>query len=279
MNNVGGKGYALWDEQDGFYYDVLYPPAGTPIPLKIRSVVGLIPLFAVDEISADLIDTFPDFRRRAQWFLKNRPEFLDYVETKPTEHGPVPAFLALVNRNRLRRILHYMLSEEEFLSPYGIRSLSKHHQREPYRFNVDGQEHRVDYEPGESSSYLFGGNSNWRGPIWLPVNFLLMESLQKFHHYFGDDYRVECPTGSGRLLTLWEVAAELSRRLSRLFLQGPDGKRPLHGNRERFQTDANWNEYIPFYEYFHADTGAGLGASHQTGWTALVAKTLQQSGE
>jgi hypothetical protein len=187
--------------------------------------------------------------------------------------------LSVVDGDRLRRILKYMLDEQEFLSPYGIRALSRFHQKRPYIFRVNGRVHRVDYEPAESSTGLFGGNSNWRGPVWFPVNYLLIESLQKFHHYFGHDFKVECPTGSGRLLTLWEVAEEISRRLTRIFLRAPNGSRPVHGGAEIFQNDPHWRDLILFYEYFHGDHGAGIGASHQTGWTGLVAKLLQQSGE
>jgi hypothetical protein len=187
--------------------------------------------------------------------------------------------LSVVNQRRLRRVLARMLDENEFLSPYGIRALSRFHLEHPYMLKIDGQEHRVDYEPGDSSTELFGGNSNWRGPVWFPVNYLLIESLQKFHHYLGEDFKVECPTGSGQMMTLWEVAAEISRRLSHLFLRGADGRRPVHGQTEKFQTDPHWRDLLLFYEYFHGDNGSGMGASHQTGWTGLVAKLLQQSGE
>jgi hypothetical protein len=187
--------------------------------------------------------------------------------------------LSVVGAHRLRRVLGYMLDEQEFLSPYGLRALSRYHRDRPYVLRLDGHEHRVDYEPGESTTGLFGGNSNWRGPIWFPLNYLLVESLQKFQRYFGDDFTVECPTGSGQMLTLGEVAAELSRRLSRIFLRSDDGRRAVFGDVERFQRDPHWRDYVPFHEYFHGDTGRGVGASHQTGWTALVAKLLQQSGE
>jgi hypothetical protein len=187
--------------------------------------------------------------------------------------------LSIVDTQKLRRVLQVMLDENEFLSPYGIRALSRIHKDKPYTLHVNGTEHRVDYEPGESSNGLFGGNSNWRGPIWYPVNFLLVESLQKFHHYLGDDFKVECPTGSGQWMNLWEVAAEISKRLTRVFLADEVGRRPVFGGTELFQQKKEWNEYIPFHEYFHGDNGAGIGASHQTGWTGLVAKLLQQSGE
>jgi hypothetical protein len=187
--------------------------------------------------------------------------------------------LSIVDREKLRRVLKLMLDENEFLSPYGIRAVSRHHLDRPYMLTLGGSQHEVKYEPAESSTGLFGGNSNWRGPIWFPVNYLIIESLQKFHHYLGDDYKVECPTGSGRMLTLWQVAEEISRRLTRTFLKDGDGRRPVHGHWEKFHTDPHWRDLLLFYEYFHGDTGRGVGASHQTGWTGLVAKLIQQSGE
>jgi len=198
--------------------------------------------------------------------------------TQTSEHG-IRRQLSIVSRRKLLRILRYILDEEEFLSPHGIRSISKFHARNPYVLTINDREYRVGYDPAESTSGLFGGNSNWRGPIWFPLNFLLIESLQRFHYYYGDQLKVECPTGSGRMLTLWEVAEELSRRLTSIFLRGNDGRRPVFGGNEIFQSDPYWRDLIPFHEYFHGDNGAGLGASHQTGWTALVAKLLQQSGE
>ena len=212
-----------------------------------------------------------------QWFIENRPELGDHIETESTENGP-RRFLALVNRHRLKKVLGYMLDESEFLSPYGIRALSRYHRDHPYIMAVNGNEHRVDYEPAESSTGLFGGNSNWRGPIWFPVNYLLIESLQKFHYFLGDDYKVECPTGSGNTVTLWQVAGEISHRLTRIFERGENGRRPVFGGTEKFQTDPHWRDLIPFYECFHGDNGAGMGASHQTGWTSLVAKLIQQYG-
>jgi hypothetical protein len=197
----------------------------------------------------------------------------------PRPDSRVRRLLSIVSHAELPRVLRYMLDEEEFLSPYGIRALSKHHRDHPYVLSCNGTEHRVDYEPAESATGLFGGNSNWRGPIWFPVNYLLIESLQKFHHFYGDGFTVPFPTGSDRKMTLWDVAAEISRRLTRIFLRGPDGRRPVYGAAEKFQVDPHWRDLVLFYEYFHGDNGAGVGASHQTGWTGLVAKLLQQSGE
>jgi len=279
MNDVGGEGIELWDERDGFYYDVLRTPDGGARRLRLRSMVGLIPLFAVETLDPEIVDALPGFKRRMQWFLENRPELAAHVETESGTEAGVRRLLTLANRQRLTRILGYMLDEQEFLAPYGIRALSRYHREHPYTLPIGDQEYRVDYEPAESATGLFGGNSNWRGPIWFPVNFLLIEALQKFHHFFGDALKVECPSGSGQRMTLWEVAAELSRRLTRLFLRGPDGRRPVYGGTEKFQRDPHWRDLILFYEYFHGDNGAGIGASHQTGWTALVAKLLQQTGE
>ncbi len=272
MNNLGGEKLELWDKEDGFYYDVLHLPDGRHFPLKVRSMVGLIPLFAVETLDSDIVDQLPGFKRRMQWFLENRPDFASHVETLTTEDNRVRRFLTLVNHHRLKHVLRYMLDENEFLAPHGIRAVSRYHREHPYRFVVNGEEHRVDYEPAESSTPLFGGNSNWRGPIWFPVNYLLIESLQKYHYFLGDTFRVECPTGSGRLMSLDDVAADLARRLSQIFLRGTDGRRPVHGGTDRFQQDPQWRDLILFYEYFHGDDGAGIGASHQTGWTALVVK-------
>jgi hypothetical protein len=279
MNNIGRDNVELWDEEDGFYYDVMHTRDGRHIPLRVHSMVGLIPLFAVETLESDVLERLPGFHRRMEWFIKNRPDLTGNVASMETPGRKQRRLLSVVNQDRLRRILKKMLDEREFLSPYGIRALSRFHLENPYILKIDGREHRVDYEPGDSTIELFGGNSNWRGPVWFPVNYLLIESLQKFHYYLGDDFKVECPTGSGQMMTLWEVAAEISRRLSRLFLRGEDGRRPVHGGIEKFQTDPHWRDLLLFYEYFHGDSGAGMGASHQTGWTGLVAKLLQQSGE
>ncbi len=277
MNNVGNDGSALWNEEDGFFYDVLHLPNNEHLPLKVRSMVGLIPLFAVETLESEIVDKLPGFKRRLEWFLENRPDLTAGCMRVPNNGNR--RLLSVVGRDRLRRVLQVMLDENEFLSPYGIRALSRTHKDNPYILRVNGTEHRVDYEPAESSTGLFGGNSNWRGPIWFPVNYLIIESLQKFHHFLGNDFKVECPTGSGQMMTLWEVAAEISRRLSHIFLQTPDGRRPVFGGIEKFQTDPHWRDLILFHEYFHGDNGAGIGASHQTGWTGVVAKLLKQSGE
>ena len=274
MNTLG-----LWDEQDGFYYDLLHRPGQEEMKLKIRSIVGLIPLFAVEAIESDRVESFPGFARRLDWFIDKRPDLTEGVACMRTPGESGRRLFAIVEPEKLRRVLSRLLDEREFLSPYGIRALSAVHRAEPYMLDVEGQTYRVAYEPAESSSGLFGGNSNWRGPIWFPVNYLLIEALQKFHHYVGDSFRVECPTGSGKMLNLAEVAAELSRRLSSIFLRDERGRRPVFGREEKLQRDPHFRDYVPFHEYFHGDDGSGVGASHQTGWTGLVAKLLQQSGE
>jgi hypothetical protein len=280
MNNIAGEGIELWNKEDGFFYDVLHLPTGEARPLKVRSLVGLIPLFAVETLEPEDMNRLPKFARRMKWFLENRPELRNHVVEYDTGKGGEPRrLLSLVNGVRLASVLRYMLDENEFLSGFGIRAISRFHKDHPYIMNVEGHEHRVDYEPGESSTSLFGGNSNWRGPIWFPVNFLLIESLQKFHHFYGPRFQAEYPTGSGKMLSLWDVAAEVSRRLTRIFLRDSEGHRPVHGAQQKFQTDAHWRDLILFHEYFHGDSGAGVGASHQTGWTGLVAKLIQQSGE
>jgi len=248
------------------------------IPLKVRSLVGLLPIFAVDTIEPDLLESMPDFKRRLLWFVANRPHLSGNMASIDAPGLGERRLAAILTRERLARVLRRMLDENEFLSEYGIRSISKYHQEHPYTFHVNGQAHTVNYQPAESQSGLFGGNSNWRGPIWFPINFLLIESLQKFHHYYGDSLKVECPTGSGQMMNLWEVAADLSRRLMRLFLRNEKGQRPIYGGTALFQTDPHWRDLILFNEYFHGDNGAGLGASHQCGWTGLVAKLIQQSG-
>jgi hypothetical protein len=279
MNDMGTDGRSLWNDEDGFYYDVLQLPNGEEHFLKIRSMVGLIPLFAVETLEPEIIDRLPGFKRRMQWFVDNHPDMPEHIETTERSARGVRRLLSLVSRKRLKRVLERMLDESEFLSPYGVRALSRFHADHPYEVAVNGHVSRVDYEPAESSTGVFGGNSNWRGPIWFPVNFLLIEALQKFHHYYGEDFKVEFPTRSGRESDLWHVAGEISRRLIRIFLRGKDGRRPVVGGIELFQNDPHWKDLVLFHEYFHGDNGAGIGASHQTGWTGLVAKLIEQSGE
>jgi len=277
MNTMG-----LWCEADGLFYDVLHLPGGDRVPMKVRSLVGLIPLFAAESFDPDLLARFPAFVKRLEWFIDHRPDLTEGVACMRTPGVAGRRFFSVVDPDKLRRVLKVMLDEEEFLSPYGIRGVSRLHRERPFSLRLDGSEHSVGYEPAESSSGLFGGNSNWRGPIWFPINYLIVESLQKFHHYLGDDFRVELPTGSGRMATLAEVAAELSRRLTRLFLRDRDGRRPCHGTGPealRYRDDPYFRELVLFHEYFNGDDGSGVGASHQTGWTGLVAKLMQQSGE
>jgi hypothetical protein len=277
MSHRGGDRVGLWNEEDGFFYDVLKLPDGAQFPMKIRSMVGLIPLFAVETLEPEVLDRLPDFKRRLEWFIDNRPDLTENLASMRTEGRGERRLLSIADPGQLRRILKYMLDEHEFLSPYGVRALSQIHRENPYVLNVNGTEHRVDYEPGESSTGVFGGNSNWRGPIWFPLNFLLVESLQRFHHYFGNDFKVEFPTGSGNMKTLSDVAGELSRRMTNIFLRDENGRRPVFGNLEKFQVDPHWRDLILFHEYFHGDSGSGVGASHQTGWTGLVTKLIQQS--
>jgi len=274
------RGISLWNEEDGFFYDALHTPDDRIIPLKVRSLVGLMPLLAVETLEADLIESLPDFKRRMNWFFQNRIYLRDGGHVacvkSPGKHSR--RLLSIVNRDRLIRVLRPMLDENEFLSEFGIRSVSKYHEDHPYSFHAAGQAHPISYQPAESESGLFGGNSNWRGPIWFPINYLLIESLQKFNHYYGDEIKVQCPAGSGHMMNLGEVATDLSQRLINLFLDNGNGKRPIYGGQHIFQNDPHWQDLILFHEYFHGDNGAGLGASHQTGWTGLVAKLIHQSG-
>jgi hypothetical protein len=279
MNDRGHGEMSLWNDEDGFFYDVLHMQDGTLFPMKVRSMVGLIPLFAVETIEPEVLNQLPNFKRRMDWFIEHRPDLTGNVASMCAPGVGERLLMSIVNQEQLRRVLKLMLDEGEFLSPYGIRALSQVHRDKPYILDVHGEEHRVDYEPGESTSGLFGGNSNWRGPIWMPVNYLLIESLQKFHYYLGNEYKVEYPTGSGQRGTLWDVAGELSRRLTHIFLRNGDGTRAVHGASAKFQHDPHWRDLLLFYEYFHGDNGSGVGASHQTGWTGLIAKLIQQSGE
>jgi hypothetical protein len=277
MNHIAGGDVSLWDDTDGFYYDVMRRPSGESFPVRVRSMVGLTPLFAVSTLDADTVERFGSFWKRARWFLQNRPELAEHCPMMEVPGRQSRRLLALTSREKLAKLCARMLDESEFLSPHGIRSLSRAHAASPYLLELGGSTHRVDYEPSESRTGLFGGNSNWRGPVWFPVNYLVIESLQRLHHYYGESFKVECPTGSGKWMTLWEVAAELSRRLISLFTVGGDGRRPAHGFHPMAQGDPHFKDHVTFYEYFDGDTGEGLGARTQTGWTALVAKLLEQS--
>jgi hypothetical protein len=273
MNRLGGDG--LWDERDGFYYDRLHLD-GREIPLRIRSLVGLIPLIAVEILDDEVIGRLRGFKKRMDWFLENRRDLTGSISCMSSTGSCTQGqrLLALPSRDRLVRVLRYMLDESEFLSPFGIRSISKVHERQPYVFRINGEEHRVRYAPGESDTGLFGGNSNWRGPVWFPINYLLVEALERYHHFYGEALKVECPTGSGRMMDLGEVAREIGRRLGSIFLPDGEGRRPCHGGDARYATDPDWKDLVLFYEYFHGDSGRGCGASHQTGWTALAAQHL-----
>jgi hypothetical protein len=276
LTNIGECGMGLWDDEDQFFYDELQLPDGRIVPLKVRSLVGLVPLFAVETLEPEMLRRLPDFDRRLKWVLKHRPDLAQLVSRWHEPGLGERRLLSLLRGHRMKRLLRRLLDESEFLSDYGIRSLSRVHLEQPYVFRCNGDELHVSYEPAESSSSLFGGNSNWRGPIWLPMNYLIIESLQKFQHYYGDDFKIECPTGSGKYLTIEATAEELTRRLSRLFLRDENGRRAVLGNDyEKLQSDPHFRDYVPFYEYFHGDNGRGVGASHQTGWTGLIAKLLQ----
>jgi len=276
MNKIGEDGTNLWDEADGFYYDVLHLPDEQQLRLKVRSMVGLIPLYAVETLEPEVLEKLPGFKERLEWFIQNRPDLTKNIASLELPGIGSRRLLAICQPDKLRRVLEKLLDEAEFLSNFGIRSTSRFHAEHPYIFKVDDHSYQVDYEPAESSTALFGGNSNWRGPVWFPVNYLAIESLQKFHHYLGNDFKVECPTGSKQWITLGEVATELSRRLVQIFLRDSQQRRPVYGGTEKFQTDPYWQDLILFFEYFHGDNGAGIGASHQTGWTGLVVKLIQQ---
>ncbi|MGD1096549.1 MAG: glucosidase [Bryobacteraceae bacterium] len=276
MTKIGGQdGHGLWDDQDGFYYDVLNLPNGEMIPLKIRSMVGLIPLFAVETLEPSLLERVPDFKKRLVWVLNHRQDLASLVSRWQEPRAGERHLLSLMRGSRMKKVLRRMLSETEFLSDYGVRAVSQYHRDQPYTFNWDHQSMTVEYQPGESTSGMFGGNSNWRGPIWFPVNYLIIESLQKFHHYYGDDFRIECPTGSGRFMSIDQVATEIGNRLRRLFLKDSSGRRPLFGHHPKMQEDPHFRDYLLFFEYFHGDSGRGVGANHQTGWTGLIAKLIQ----
>jgi len=276
MNKLCGKGVGLWDEEDEFYYDVLHTPGGRNLPLRVRSLVGLMPLLAVETVQWQLIEALPGFKSRLEWYLEYRPDLASLVSRWQEPGMKELRLVALTRGHRMKCLLRRMLDPEEFLSDYGVRSLSKFHQTHPYSITVRGEEKIVSYEPAESQTGIFGGNSNWRGPVWFPINYLLIESLQQFHHYYGDDFKVECPTGSGRFMHLKEVANELSNRLIKIWLRDGNGERAFA---RASQPGLGSSDHYLFHEYFHADIGAGLGASHQTGWTGLVAKLIQQQGE
>lgn len=279
MTGMGAGATGLWDDETEFYYDAVNLPDDRRIRLRVRSMVGLIPLFAVETLEAKHLETLPDFRHRLRFYLEHRPDLCALVSRWEVPGVGQRGLLSLLRGHRMKRLLARMLDETEFLSDFGVRAVSRYHKDHPYVFDQDGQRSTVDYEPGESTSGMFGGNSNWRGPIWMPVNYLIIESLEKFHYYYGDEFKVECPTGSGKFLTIAEVSQELTCRLTKLFLRDVSGRRAVFGPYEKFQNDPHFRDYIPFHEYFHGDTGRGVGASHQTGWTGLIAKLLQPRNE
>jgi len=264
----------MWDEQDGFFYDVLRRPDGSAERLKVRSLVGLLPLCAVTVFGGNVFAKYPESRDRIERFLASRPEIQSSIHEILKPGVDDRMMTSILDDRKLRRVLSKMLDESEFLSEFGIRSLSRFHAEHPYVFNAGGEEYRVSYLPAESDTSMFGGNSNWRGPIWMPMNSLIIRALLQYYLYYGDDFKVECPTGSGRLMTLFQVAEELSRRLANIFLKGENGRRPVYGGAQKLQEDPHWHNLILFYEYFHGDNGAGLGASHQTGWTGIVARMM-----
>jgi hypothetical protein len=275
MANINDEGINLWDEEDEFFYDVLHTANNERYRMKVRSMVGLIPLFAVEVLDQELFDSNPQFTERLQWFLKYRPDLANLISRWTDKGKGERHLLSLLRGHRMKRLLKRMLDEKEFLSPYGVRALSKIYEQNPYEFKLNGDQFTVRYTPGESDTQMFGGNSNWRGPIWFPVNYLIIESLQRFYHYYGEDFKVEHPTGSGNMMTLKAIANELSERLIRIFQKDPTGKRAVFGHHEKQQNDPHFQNYLLFYEYFHGDNGRGVGASHQTGWTGLVAKLIQ----
>ena len=279
MNNLGGKGIGLWDEEDDFYYDVLHTPGGRHLRVRVRSLIGLMPLLAVETIQPALLDALPNFKQRLEWYLVNQPDLCSLISRWQEPGVGERRLIALTRGHRMKRLLRRMLDPEEFLSDYGVRSVSKFHKDHPYVLNMRGEEKVISYEPGESQTEVFGGNSNWRGPVWMPINYLLIESLQKFHHYYGDDFQVECPTGSGQFTTLNGVANELSNRLIRIWLRDDNHERPFARASGKVFDEKRGDDRYWFHEYFHGDIGAGLGASHQTGWTGLIAKLIHQQGE
>jgi hypothetical protein len=279
MSDIAGQGIGLWDEQDNFYYSVLSLPNGQNTPIRIRSVVGLIPLFAVEVIEQELLDLMPHFKSRLNWFLEKRADLADLVSRWHEPGSKSRRLLSLARAFRMKKILQYMLDENEFLSPHGIRAMSRYYLEHPFILDTHGAHYELRYDPADSTSRMYGGNSNWRGPVWMPVNYLIVESLRRFYDYYGDDFKVECPTGSGKYMTLWEVAEELAGRLMRLCLRDEAGKRAAFGDNQKMQTDPNFRDYLQFYEYFNGDNGKGLGANHQTGWTGLIASLISEHGQ
>jgi hypothetical protein len=277
MNSLRDPKKSLWDEEDGFFYDQLISGEHDPVPIRARTMVGFVPLFGAQTVPADTFDRYPDFQRRRQWFIEHRPDLVESVRAM-VEPGPNRnLILGLVRTDQLRRMLTHMLDENEFFSPYGVRAVSRYHKDHPMILNLDGQEYRLDYEPGESITNIYGGNSNWRGPIWMPMNVLILQALKQYHLYYGDSFQVECPTGSGKMNTLEQVAEEIEQRLASIFLY-KEGRRPVFGSCELMNRDPHWRDLIPFHEYFHGDTGRGCGANHQTGWTGLIANILVDLG-
>ena len=268
------SGMDLWNEEDNFYYDRLRFPDGSHVPLKVRSIIGFIPFFAVEVLDDRGIRYCPEFSERMKWFSQNRPDLANLVFGWLGKNQQGKHLVSILNSDRMRLILKHMLDENEFLSEYGIRSLSRYHLDHPYCFKINGDSLHIQYSPGESDNNIYGGNSNWRGPVWIPFNFLIVETLRRFHEYYGNDFKVECPTGSGNYMNLGQVANELGRRLAGIFLKDKNGKRAVFGNNEKLQNDPNFNDYVLFHEYFHGDNGKGLGASHQTGWTGLIIRYL-----
>ena len=276
MQSIGGEKLNLWDEDDQFYYDMLHKEDGSAMLLKVRSMVGLIPLFAVEVLTSDMLDKLPAFKRRVEWVLNNRPDLASLISRWYEPGKGESRLLSILRGHRMKMILKRMFDESEFLSDFGIRSLSKYHQENPYKFAFDGGSMQVDYTPAESTGDMFGGNSNWRGPIWFPMNYLILDSLSKFSDYYGTDYEVEYPTNSGQMMNIKDAAMGVSKRLLAMFTPGKDGKIPMYGEYEKMQSDPNFKDNHLFFEYFDGDTGKGLGASHQTGWTGLISEIIRQ---
>jgi len=273
MNHLGESG--LWDEKEGFYYDQICYPSGEAEPIRVRSLVGLIPLIAAETLDAELLDSMPGFKKRMNWYLDHRKDLARQITYQDADKDGAHYLLAIPTRERLEKLLAYLFDEDEFLSQFGIRSLSRHYEEKPYGLNLGGKDFEVRYTPGDSDSWLFGGNSNWRGPVWFPISFLIIEALHGYHRFYGDSLKAEFPTGSGNWLTLQECADELSKRMGALFLPDGKGRRPCHGESALYASDPHFRNYPLFYEFFHGESGKGLGASHQTGWTALVAELLR----